>query len=239
MRLLGFQNAKTIKGEIKGWLTGIIYLSPWKMAGINVCANATDGCISACLNTAGRGAMSNIQDARLKKTLLFKENPKAFVAEVSSEISKLKKKNGGNVAIRLNGTSDIPYENIKIDGSNIMEMHSDVVFYDYTKDWKRMDLDIPNYHLTYSRAETEFSKYQASRLIRSGKNVAMVFSKELYTELVDRGYVEVDGVKIPVIDGDEDDLRFLDPKGCIVALKAKGKAVKDTSGFVIRSIEEI
>jgi len=36
-----------------------------------------------------------------------------------------------------------------------------------------------------------------------------------------------------VINGDKDDLRFLDDKGVIVGLKAKGKAQKDTSGFVI------
>jgi hypothetical protein len=36
-----------------------------------------------------------------------------------------------------------------------------------------------------------------------------------------------------VVDGDKDDLRFLDPKGVVVALYAKGKATKDTSGFVI------
>jgi hypothetical protein len=35
-----------------------------------------------------------------------------------------------------------------------------------------------------------------------------------------------------VFNGDESDLRFLDPQGVIVGLYAKGKAKKDTSGFV-------
>jgi len=37
---------------------------------------------------------------------------------------------------------------------------------------------------------------------------------------------------LPVFNGDESDLRFLDPQGVIVGLYAKGKAKKDTSGFV-------
>jgi hypothetical protein len=38
----------------------------------------------------------------------------------------------------------------------------------------------------------------------------------------------------PVIDGDGNDLRFLDPAPCIVALKAKGAgARRDTTGFVL------
>jgi len=36
----------------------------------------------------------------------------------------------------------------------------------------------------------------------------------------------------PVFNGDDSDLRFLDPKGVVVGLYAKGKAKKDTSGFV-------
>jgi hypothetical protein len=40
---------------------------------------------------------------------------------------------------------------------------------------------------------------------------------------------------MPVIDGDKDDLRFLDPNDqpYVVALYAKGQAKKDYSGFVI------
>jgi len=39
---------------------------------------------------------------------------------------------------------------------------------------------------------------------------------------------------MPVLDGDDSDIRVNDPHGCIVALYAKGKARKDTSGFVVR-----
>ena len=37
---------------------------------------------------------------------------------------------------------------------------------------------------------------------------------------------------LSVFNGDDSDLRFLDPKGVVVGLYAKGKAKKDTSGFV-------
>jgi hypothetical protein len=37
----------------------------------------------------------------------------------------------------------------------------------------------------------------------------------------------------PVVNGDDTDLRFLDPQGVVVGLKAKGRAKKDTSGFTV------
>jgi hypothetical protein len=35
------------------------------------------------------------------------------------------------------------------------------------------------------------------------------------------------------IDGDDSDVRFIEPHAVVVALYAKGKAKKDTSGFVV------
>ena len=49
---------------------------------------------------------------------------------------------------------------------------------------------------------------------------------ETYIERVAKG---------KVVNGDESDLRFLDPRNSIVGLKAKGKAKKDTTGFVVNS----
>jgi hypothetical protein len=59
-----------------------------------------------------------------------------------------------------------------------------------------------------------------------GMNVAMVFDK------LPDSYMG-----LQVINADETDLRFLDPKGCIAGLKAKGRAKKDTTGFVRRTIQ--
>lgn len=240
-------NAKTVKGKAYGFNTAIMYLKPWKLANgtQNVCADATEGCINSCLDTAGMGRFPNVVDGRTKKTLEFFANPKAFVATLHSEIVKLEKKFGNSLCVRLNGTSDIPFENIKytykgIEYSNIFLAFPEVTFYDYTKSPRRATkLQIENYSLTFSRAETELNKQYAKDVLLSGGKVAMVFEKNLYESLISLGSVEINGKTIEVVDGDKNDLRFLDPKNCIVALKAKGKATKDTSGFVIRSLSEI
>ena len=84
--------------------------------------------------------------------------------------------------------------------------------------------DLPsNYSLTYSRSE-ESTDTDCLFLTGNNQNVAVVFrGPELPSEYLG----------IPVIDGDKSDLRFTDPKGVIVGLLAKGKAKKDTSGFVV------
>jgi hypothetical protein len=240
-------DAKTSKGQKLGYFTGIMYLSPYKMANgkVNVCGDATPNCIEACLNTAGRGAFSNVQDARIKKTLEFLENPKEFMVNIYKEIVKLQKKYGQNLVIRLNGTSDLPFENIKVVledryYSNIFEAFPNVQFYDYTKNPRRaLTNKIGNYYLTFSRAETKLNIEYSRNVLNEGKNVAMVFSKELHEKIVKMGKIVYNNREVNVIDGDETDLRFLDIPNSIVALKAKGKAIKDTSGFVIRTIEEI
>ena len=77
-----------------------------------------------------------------------------------------------------------------------------------------------NYHLTFSKKEDNGEA--VDQVISKGGNVAVVF-KQIPSAWKDR----------KVVDGDLSDLRFLDGKGVIVGLKAKGKAKKDTSGFVV------
>jgi len=129
--------------------------------------------------------------------------------------------------VRLNGSSDIAWEGIKVDGKNLFELFPDVAFVDYTKNPRRFDRALPtNYHLTFSRAEN--NETQALELLARGVNVAIVFAGEKPAEW--NGFT--------VIDGDLHDLRQLDPRGAvgtIIGLSPKGrKAKKDTSGFVIR-----
>lgn len=228
MGLLGTGNAKTTKGEKKGWTTYVMYLSPHKQnsMGKNLCAKASKGCSEACLFTAGRGAMKKIQDARRKKTEYFLTSKKDFMQDLVKEITKISNrhyKNNSDFCIRLNGTSDIPFEHIKVaDGKNIFEYFPNVQFYDYTKDPRRLTKNKhSNYHLTFSRAEDNEDKAVSALML--GYNVAIVFNE------VPKEYL---GFK--VVNGDEDDLRFLDPNNVIVGLKAKGKARTDTSGFVIK-----
>ena len=233
--LFGQQNAKTIKGEELGFKTYIIYMSPEKqnVKGKNLCPNASKGCAAACLNTAGRGAFSNVQKARLNKTEYFLNEKEEFKQQMFKELTKAYKKYGSTLAVRLNGTTDIPYENIKImDDKNIMELFPNVQFYDYTKSFKRIlsysKGEMPaNYHLTYSVDERAVTKINAMTALSLGVNVAMVFGVKDETELPDTymGY--------KVINGDIHDLTWLHGEGVIVGLKAKGKGKKDETGFVI------
>ena len=231
--LFGTQNAKTIKGEQLGYTTYIMYLSPEKQnsQGKNLCSKATAGCKASCLFTAGRGRFSNVALARLNKTEYFLNDRQGFMEQIANEIAKGVKKHGADkMCVRLNGTTDIPFENIPVNGfKNIMAMFPDVQFYDYTKVFSRLTKELPkNYHLTFSRAETKENQLEAEKALQLGFNVAGVFAVKNEKELPKK-YM---GVK--VINGDEHDLTFLHGNGVIVGLKAKGKAKYDTSGFVIR-----
>jgi hypothetical protein len=218
-------NAKTVKGQKRGFMTGILYLAPDRLSGlINVCVHASDGCRQTCLYSAGRGAFNSVQKARIAKTAHYVKDRQAFLAtlteNVASVIRKAKSKRMHPV-IRLNGTSDISWERY-----TVIQAFKTTRFYDYTKNADRMfaflDGKLPsNYSLTFSRSEANES--QCLEVLKRGGNVAVVFRKALPTHW--NGF--------PVINGDENDLRFLDPKGVVVGLTAKGKAKTDTTGFVV------
>ena len=239
MKLLSVGNPKTLKGQSVGYLTFILHLAPASVSGYNTCPKATEGCKAACLNTAGRGGMFKkgettnvIQQARIRKTQFFFEERNGFmewlVADIKLGIKQAKKK-GMIPAFRLNGTSDLAWEKyaVTVDGvvyKNIFEAFPNIQFYDYTKILGRKVKGIANYHLTFSAADGNDS--DVYRAIAEGLNVATVFGIKK-TEPMPETY---NGR--PVFNGDESDLRFLDPKGVVVGLYAKGKAKKDTSGFV-------
>ena len=218
MKLLSVSNdAKTVKGEKKGYLTGILYLLPNKL----LCPCCSDGCRKACLVSAGHGQLKVVNRARARKTEMFlhKFNMfKKFLIEDIEALIKRSKKKHLTPCVRINGTSDIDIEETFGD---ILEMFRDIQFYDYTKVWTRT-VNAPNYHLTYSRSE-KTSLTDIRHWVREGRNVAVVFDR-----------VPESWEGMPVVVGDDSDLRFLDPKGVIVGLTAKGKAKKDTSGFVVR-----
>jgi hypothetical protein len=227
--LLSTNNAKTIKGEGKGYITYILYMSSYtaNSKGINLCSHASKGCAESCLVGSGFGGMyTGVMKGRMAKSDYFLSDRVAFLQQLKKEINKAvekHKKDGAIVTIRLNGTTDIRYEKFRIfDGLNIFEIFPNVQFYDYTKNYIRFDSVLPaNYHLTFSRSETNHSK--AMELLSKGINVAMVFDKLPDT---------YEGYK--VINADLDDLRFLDPKGVICGLKYKkmtGKGVDNTKAF--------
>jgi hypothetical protein len=217
---------KTVKGEQHGYLTGLVYLAPHKLSGLgNVCPHASPGCATGCLNTAGRGAMPLSQAARIRKTRLFFTNREEYLRILDSDLDNLKLLAASRKlkpCARLNATSDIPWEKF-----GVMDRHRDLQFYDYTKNPDRMrrflNDELPvNYHLTFSRSETNEEICQG--ILDCGGNVAVVFAGDLPATW--HGY--------PVISGDKHDLRFLDDESEVVGLKAKGRAKRDQTGFVVR-----
>jgi hypothetical protein len=241
--LLTTNNHKTIKGEKLGYMTYVLYMSPFtaNSKGINVCSHASKGCSDACLVSSGFGGMfKNVMEGRVRKTEFFLKDRVGFLNKLANEISQIKQAKEGKaiVTIRLNGTSDLPYEKYKVfdnNTKNIFELFPDIQFYDYTKNHLRFDKVLPsNYHLTFSRSET--NEVKALELLKRGFNVSMVFEKLLPETY--KGY--------EVVNGDETDLRFLDKKNVIVGLKYKfstgvGGKEKNTeamkSGFVILTSE--
>tara|TARA_R110000823_G_scaffold293118_1_gene411938 strand:+ start:296 stop:1018 length:723 start_codon:yes stop_codon:yes gene_type:complete len=224
----GSTNAKTVKNSIK---TFILYLAPHNLnnKGITLCKDASPGCIASCLNTAGRGAFSNVQLSRINKANFYVSDKKVFLAQLLKEIKKeIKKASDKNekIAFRLNGTSDIDFLylldkhfNFNVD----LLTYDKVYFYDYTKSLPRAKRyqNYRNYTLTFSKSET--NQDQVSEALNLGINVAAVFSGDLPKKYK--------GTK--VVDGDKSDLEMINFKNIILGLKAKGKAKKDTSGFVI------
>jgi hypothetical protein len=247
MKLLSTGNPKVLKGIKQGYNTYILHLAPASLSGYNTCAKATDGCKSACLNTAGRGGMFKkgehtnvIQQARIRKTRMFFEAREQFMVDLVADIELAIKQSArlGLVPVfRLNGTSDLSWEKYQVVRGgvvykNIFEAFAEVQFYDYTKVLGRKVNQVANYHLTFSAADgNDIDVYKA---VTQGYNIAMVFGIKKTEPMPDMQVVSYSGgaKALPVFNGDESDLRFLDPRGVIVGLYAKGKAKKDTSGFV-------
>jgi hypothetical protein len=235
MELLSTGNPKVLKGMSQGYNTYILHLAPAQLSGYETCAKRTAGCTAACLNTAGRGGMFKkgettnvIQKARIRKTKMFFENRRDFLNALVVDIIRAKKQSeklGLIPVFRLNGTSDIAWEKYEVAaGKNIFQMFPEVQFYDYTKILGRKVAHIPNYHLTFSAADGNDA--DVLKAIAQGMNVATVFGLKKTEPMPETYNGRV------VFNGDESDLRFLDPKGVVVGLYAKGRAKKDTSGFV-------
>ncbi len=172
MKLLSTQNFKTVKGEKFGILTGILYLAPAKLSGFEVCPKRSEGCTASCLYSAGMGAFSNVQKARIQKTLFYFGDRPKFLELIKEDIKKLQKqakKDGQKLAIRLNGTSDLNWMQ-----HDVFSSFPDVQFYDYTKVFNRLTKEIPsNYHLTFSKSENNDS--ECIQALKLGFNVAVVF----------------------------------------------------------------
>lgn len=216
-------DAKTVKGERFGVLTGIMYLAPHHSSGVlNVCTDA-GLCSGPCLNLAGRGIFKSTQHARIAKTQFLAFNRDAFVESARYDVAALERRAdrlGMQAAVRFNGTSDLPWLPLLL-----CSEFPRVAWYDYTKHprpWQRVR---PNYHLTFSY-DSIANLPESMDALAHGVNVAVVFDTRKGHPLPStwHGY--------PVLDGDVSDLRFTDPPYHVVGLRAKGPAKHDTSGFV-------
>jgi len=232
-------NAKLSKNALtnSGFETSILYLAPSNTArtDVDLCPGASPGCRKACLFTSGRGRFQNVHNARVAKTLRFLDTPQEFLSDLVQDLEYLVRKQirtGIKQAVRLNGTSDLAWESMPVVRNGvpfqgIPQAFPELQFYDYTKLPMRAmnslnDAWPTNYHLTFSRSE--INARAVSQAIRLGVNVAIVFQGKSLPETWEGK---------PVIDGTLHDQRFLDPKGVIVGLLAKGDAKKDSSGFSI------
>lgn len=233
LKLLGTENAKTPKGREYGYETAILYLAPHKISGRNTCPDSTVGCRASCLFTAGLAqGFPRINKARIRKTKLFYEHKSVFLDLLDKDIQSFKRyarKKRMRPCIRLNGTSDIPFEK---EFPVLFEKYPTIQFYDYSKSIARMSEFISgkmpkNYYLTMSMSEDKLNQAYCQMILdaRIGTVVAVVNAKKHQT-------LPEKFMGAQVIDGDTNDLRFLDKKGSIVLVRAKGRARRNENGFV-------
>lgn len=212
MKLLSIQNAKTVKGNQYGYLTGILYLASGSVSGFKVCPNSNEECEKHCLYYAGRVKFSSVQKARIRKTLYFFENRQSFLDDLVSDIKYLVKKSQKlnlKLCIRLNGTSDLNFKKFKVNNQYLYEIFPDVIFYDYTKMYSYIFPKDNNWHYTYSYDGINWDICE--QYLNAGGNVSKIFYSELPKQY--KGF--------DVIEGYNSDLRFLDPPGTIIGLKFK------------------
>ena len=240
-RIFSIDSAKAVKAQDYGYLNAIHYLAPADLSGVNLCPKATPACKALCLGwTSGQAGMvakdsdlNSVRASRIEKAQRFMRDRKAYMRDVVKSIElaiKKADKLGFKLCVRMNGSSDIAWEGIACERDgvtyrNLMQAFPAIQFVDYTKIASRLTRKLPaNYNLTLSR--TESNDRDVVKIVSSGLGNAAIVFETLPTSW--QG--------LPVIDGDQHDLRHLDPRGVIVGLTPKGsKAKRDTSGFVIRN----
>lgn len=235
--LLSTRNMKTFKGEARGYLSAILYMAPHTIAGgKTLCPHSTPACRAGCLYSAGRGAFERTKRARVRRAQEWLSNPTQFLDRLAMEIdglADLAASNDLKLVVRLNGTSDVIWEREAWrNATSLMAAFPSIQFTDYTKIPLEHRAPPPNYHLVFSIADDNAAL--ALRYMREGHSVSVVVPKETKAELliasagapdIFRGHLGLHHV----IDGDTDDLRFLDKPRSLILLSPKGRAVLDTA----------
>lgn len=250
-RLLTTRAYKAQLSQARGVYSGVQYLAPEKEAGIaghSSCHFASPGCASTCIKSTGHMVTAAAARARLKKTLrwfLFEEQTTEdlrFEVEMLEGMSKLK---GMDPTARLDGTSDdrfwrrVPWWR-----------EVGTRFYDYTKrpvTGMALAAIDDGWHLTFSLSERPESLQQSQRWAEGGTNTALVVagpirrSRDLHRRVTHALLERGEFAGRPVLDGDRDDLRYLDPSvgGWVLLASKGGPANRDESGFVVRFDPEV
>lgn len=199
------------------------------------------GCMTGCLKSAGRGRFSNVALARQRKTDWFHSNRDAFVQQLVKDLESLLKrarKQGKRARVRLNVLSDVAWESVPCEREGVRlkgipQAFPEIEFYDYTKRADRLGKTPFNYHLTFSYSGVPTYANQVRKALDTDANMAVVFHVKKNQPLPKRWAGKI------VIDGDEHDARLDDPRNVIVGLRAKGQAIKDTSGFVVSTFTNL
>jgi hypothetical protein len=232
-QFFSLDSPKAIKARKFGWMNAINYMAPADTGGVgNLCPWASSGCKALCLGEhSGQAAMVSkstgtnaVRESRKAKAVMFMRDRSTFMAELDAGIARAQRKadrEGLRLCVRLNGATDINW-------LATIAQYPTLQFVDYTKSVNRALAaaagKLPaNYSVTFSR--TEGNDNDCVRVLEAGGNVAVVAS----------GARPATWLGFRTIDGDEHDLRHLDPRQVVVWLSPKGnKAKRDTSGFVLR-----
>jgi hypothetical protein len=238
----GKSNAK-LKKNGRRYLTLGLSLAPAKQSGMgNLCPHASKACKDLCLNisgrTVGRSEQTNaIMRARIARARLYFQDRPLFLAMLRRELElacRTARRTHRKVIARLNVLSDVDWARVH---PEIIRDFPQVTFYGYTKIPSAMDRFIDgaypkNYYLTFSRSET--NEQTALEILRKGSNITVVFDTKY--SATSKQALPTSWRGFPVIDGDLTDLRFLDPRGVVVGLRAKGIArrpANQVDGFVV------
>ena len=239
-------NPKTEKSKIK---TFLLHLAPSKQSGIiNVCPNALN-CAKLCLHHSGSPLYySSKIKSRINKTYAYSESPNDFINLLILNIIRNLRKYK-DIAIRLNGTSDILWENIPlfIDASlsnfifekfnysinsgyyeNIFEIfknESYLRFYDYSKMKRDYNLirKYNNYHITFSfdGASNKKNIDLCFDAMDNFVNIASVINIKKSEYIPNEFKSNVFNKTFKTFDGDMDDERFNDPLNHLILLRFK------------------
>lgn len=241
LRSRGYQlvttyNEKTPKGEAEGYLQGIVYLAPHTLGGgKNLCPHSTPACRAGCLYTAGRGQTPRVDNARRHRTAWFNGDRDAFLDTLVGELVDLQAqadKHGLQLAIRLNGTSDVLWEREQLDGVTLFDLFPRARIFDYTRTPAEHRRVPANWHLTFSLADDPIE--HAVQHLRAGRSVAAVVPADEIAAAPD--WFALGERTIYAVHGDEHDLRFLDPPGALVLLKPKGALTRGDNPMVRRGL---